>query len=121
MGLANVTQLLSCYTAKDYLLFKSSSLVFPLEEAHKSNKFTPHKNKNNITNFSISRGYESCDSQMRTLFILHNFYSTLTFFSMGAIIQSCVGDFELTSWPSICVTVDELLRGLCPLHMRFFH
>lgn len=62
------------YTAKDYLLFKSSSLVFSLQEAHKSNKLTPHKTKINITNFSISCGYESCDSQMRTLaqFLFYN-------------------------------------------------
>lgn len=54
------------YMANHHLLFKTFSLFFLLQEVHKSNIFTPHKTKNHITNFIISCGYESCNSQMRT-------------------------------------------------------
>jgi len=39
---------------------------------------------------------------------------------MEAVTRRRVGDFELASWPSLCLTVDELSRQLCPLLLTGF-
>lgn len=87
-------------------------LYFSMQEAHKSNKFTPHKAENHITNFIISCGYESCTSQMtisaRFLFCA----DTRLHGSCNMLLHWWLWTF---SWPSQCLTVDELSRQLCPL------
>lgn len=50
------------------------SLVFSIQEVHKSNKFTPHRTPNHITNFIISCRYESHTSQM-TISVQFLFYT----------------------------------------------
>lgn len=49
-----------------------------------------------------------------------NFYSALTLVSMEAVTHCCIGDFELASWSSPCLTADELSRQLCPLLLMGF-
>lgn len=110
MGLCSITQPLPT-TWLTIICSPRLTLFFPLQEVHKSNKFTPHKTENHITNFIISCGYEGCNSQMRTsaqfLFCtdtcLHGSCNTVLYWRLW------------TRFLAVTLTVDELSRQLCPL------
>jgi len=88
------------------------SLVFSIHEVHKSNKFTPHKTWNYITNFIISCRYETHTSQM-TISLQFLFYTDT------CLHGSCNTLLHWWLWTSSrlsqCLIADELSRQLCPL------